>query len=309
MKAHNMVRYLFSLCSILVMVNSIYGQSYQQWISKADSLYQVKDYTSSIAAYQQAFQVSSPKALEVYNASCAAALSGRDSLAFEWLEWSISLGWKNADHLRRDPDLKSLRHSSQWEILLQKAEENQIRDDASYPKPQLKRALEQLYHRDQVLRQLLASAQEKFGEGTAEMKAYWNLMQREDSLCWHALEQLLEVHGWPGKSEVGGQANTAAWLIVQHAPLEKQIYYVQLMEASVKEGESQGAQLAMLYDRIQMRQGKPQRYGSQIHRNAEGKMEVYSLEDPNLVNNWRQEVGLGPLEEYAQRFGVEWKAP
>jgi hypothetical protein len=44
----------------------------------------------------------------------------------------------------------------------------------------------------------------------------------------------------------------------------------------VKKGESSGGHLALLEDRIQMRNGKPQIYGSQITRDEEtGKQVVY----------------------------------
>ncbi len=275
-------------------------------IDRADSLYRTEDLSASLLVYQQAFALAAPTAPEAYNAACVAALLGEDSTALALLDWSLSLGWTNADHLRRDTDLSGLRALPEWSAILQRADANKRVADERYPNPELKRQLEVLNYRDQVLRQLLAEATAKFGEGTAEMNTYWDLMRREDSLCWLALEELLEAHGWPGKSTVGGQANTAAWLIVQHAPLEKQVEYVKWMEASVKEGESQGAQLAMLYDRIQMRLGKPQRYGSQVQRNADGKREIYPLEDATRVNQWRAEVGLGSLEDYARKMGLEW---
>ena len=59
-----------------------------------------------------------------------------------------------------------------------------------------------------------------------------------------------------------------------------------------------------------MYRGKPQRYGSQTRANPEtGVQEVYPVEDPEYVNQRRAAVGLGPIEPYLERFGIEWTVP
>ena len=82
-----------------------------------------------------------------------------------------------------------------------------------------------------------------------------------------------------------------------------------LLEAAVASGEAWPSDLAMLTDRVLMENGKPQRYGSQLYENEEtGKTEFYPIEDPTNVNARRAAVGLGPIEEYAQLFGIEYEA-
>jgi hypothetical protein len=36
---------------------------------------------------------------------------------------------------------------------------------------------------------------------------------------------------------------------------------------------------------------------------------LHELQDPSKVNEFRASVGLGPLQEYAKRFGIEWQPP
>lgn len=80
-----------------------------------------------------------------------------------------------------------------------------------------------------------------------------------------------------------------------------------LLTESVLSGESKGSHLALLEDRIQMRNGKPQTYGSQIVNDKEtGKQIVYEVWEPEYVNQRRKEVGLGPIEDYIKRWGIEW---
>ena len=56
----------------------------------------------------------------------------------------------------------------------------------------------------------------------------------------------------------------------------------------------------MLQDRILMRQGKKQIYGSQVVFTKNGVQEFYSIED-------EKNVGLHPIEEYAKYFGIDYK--
>ena len=59
-----------------------------------------------------------------------------------------------------------------------------------------------------------------------------------------------------------------------------QLKYLPLMEQSVGNGESGAADLALLQYRILMRQGKKQRYGSQISLNSKSGMpEIWPIED------------------------------
>jgi hypothetical protein len=82
------------------------------------------------------------------------------------------------------------------------------------------------------------------------------------------------------------------------------------MEKSVVKGESRTGDLALLKDRILMRQGKPQQYGSQVVFNkTTGSQEFYQIADEKNVNVRRANVGLEPLEEYAKYFGIDYKLP
>jgi len=75
----------------------------------------------------------------------------------------------------------------------------------------------------------------------------------------------------------------------------------------VAAGEMRASSLALLEDRVRLREGKPQLYGSQVTRNPAGQWEARDLEDPEKVDERRASVGLPPLAEYlagfAQRSG------
>ncbi|MBI9035806.1 MAG: hypothetical protein JEZ03_15195 [Bacteroidales bacterium] len=189
---------------------------------------------------------------------------------------------------------------------MDKVQANLDEYEKDFDKP-LKEQLEQIYVRDQMLRQLYRDAEEKFGKESDEMKYFWQLVSEQDSLNEIGVIKIIEEKGWVGRSLVGGQANMTLWLVIQHAPLETQEKYLPLLKKSVLEGESSESHLALLEDRIQMRNGKPQTYGSQITTDKEtGEQVVYEIWEPEYVNQRRKEVGLGPIEDYVKRWGIEW---
>jgi hypothetical protein len=112
------------------------------------------------------------------------------------------------------------------------------------------------------------------------------------------LERLVDEHGgWLGKSLVGADGADAAWLIVQHTISlpEFSRRCLKLIEKSAAENEAEPYQAAYLRDRISFFENRPQRYGTQSDWNADGVMEVWTLEDRGKVNDYRAAVGLEPL--------------
>ncbi len=121
---------------------------------------------------------------------------------------------------------------------------------------------------------------------------------------------LIDKYGWPGKHFVGGSGNLAIFLVIQHADLAIQEKYFPLLEKSVAEEESSPSHLALMKDRILMRQGKKQIYGSQVVFNKEtGAQEFYQIEDEVNVDIRREKVGLEPLKNYAKYFGINYEYP
>lgn len=59
----------------------------------------------------------------------------------------------------------------------------------------------------------------------------------------------------------------------------------------VAKGEASGESYALMYDRLAISEGRPQRYGSQL-RCQGGKLAPYPLEDPGQVEAWRKAMGM-----------------
>jgi hypothetical protein len=131
-----------------------------------------------------------------------------------------------------------------------------------------------------------------------------------DSCNQAQVEKLIADYGWMGRSTIGPAGNYTLFLVIQHADLPMQEKYFPMLEESVNEGESRPSDLAMLQDRILMRQDKKQLYGSQVVFNqVTGDQEFYPIEDEKNVNIRRAKVGLEPMEKYAEHFGIEYNLP
>jgi hypothetical protein len=291
------------VCFISLIVQ---GQSFEEFVQQGGELYQEKAYLESAKVYEKAFEVKEGGSSNYYNAACSWALAGDITNSIKYLHLAAEKGWKNIDHLKKDKDLASLHPVKDWESVVNKVQNNLNEYEKDFDKP-LQSQLEQIYVKDQTLRQLYGDAEKKFGRESEEMKYFWQVVSEQDSLNELEVIEIIEERGWVGTNLVGGKANMTLWLVIQHAPIETQEKYLPLLEESVKAGDSQGNHLALLEDRIQMRNGKPQIYGSQITRDQKsGKQIVYEIKDPEYVNQRRKSVGLGSIEDYVKRWGIDW---
>jgi hypothetical protein len=112
------------------------------------------------------------------------------------------------------------------------------------------------------------------------------------------LKEVVDKHGWPGKSLAGKDGAHAAWLLVQHADgeLAFQKRCLALMKSAAK-GDVEPQEIAYLTDRILVAEKKKQTYGTQLQRQGD-RFTPQPIEDEANVDKRRAEVGLPPLAEY-----------
>lgn len=299
-------RTVFLLILLIVSSFSLRAQTFEKVIQKANLFYQNGDYSGSAKQYALAFTLREGNAAQYYDAACAQALAGDTAQALRYLSLAIDKGWWNLKHTQRDKDLLILHETQRWNNALKKIQANRKEYEKNFDIP-LKEKLERIFIKDQTLRKLYSTAEKKFGRNSEEMKYYRSLIWKQDTANVNEVVVIIEQRGWIGKSVVGEKANTALWVVIQHAPLALQEKYLPLLKASVLKGESKGSHLALLEDRIQMRKGEPQIYGSQIITDKKtGKKKVYKIKDPEYVDQRREKVGLGPIETYVKYWGIKW---
>jgi hypothetical protein len=123
------------------------------------------------------------------------------------------------------------------------------------------------------------------------------LVERDNS---ERLGALLAVCGWPRRSSEGLDAARRAWLVAQQSSddLSFQRQVVRQLELAVLDGEASVIHLATASDRLAVREGRPQRYGTQLRQVDGCVWDYYPLDDLARVEARRKRLGLPPLASH-----------
>jgi hypothetical protein len=140
-------------------------------------------------------------------------------------------------------------------------------------------------------------------QDTAFLSQMLNSQLEHQARMW----EILGEHGWPGADLVGADGAQAAWLLVQHGDADLQEEALTLMQESTDAGVT-AANIAMMTDRILVKRGRPQLYGTQF-KFVDGNLVQDPVDDPDSVDVRRAEVGLPPMDEYVrmleEAYGVK----
>ncbi|PAM92203.1 hypothetical protein B4N84_25675 [Flavobacterium sp. IR1] len=282
------------------------AQDYKQWVRKADSCYTAKNYAASVAFYDKAFKIEKKSQTDLYNAACSAAMAKEEKKAFKWLDLAIDNGYENIAHMKIDGDLKVLQTNKEWPKMVAKLQKKLDVLEANYDKP-LQKELLDIYTDDQGIRHEFMKIYKEKGKESKSFDSINNLMGYKDSINLIKVMKILDHKGWVGADVVGSQANQTLFLVIQHADLQYQQKYLPMMREAAKTGKAKPSALAYLEDRVALREGRKQIYGSQILTNPTTKKPFFApLEDPDNVDKRRAAVGLGPLADYAVKSNIVW---
>lgn len=302
-------------CTLMLMFTAAQSgaqtlsHEYRQLVKEAYALYQAGEYLKSGEQYTAAFRANQWKghSSDRYNAACTWTQAGVYDSAFFQLERIVNMAaYADLEQISGDSSLSGLHSDLRWPALLEAVRVNKERTEARLDK-MLAEQLDSVYNDDQQYRKQLADIASRYGRESKEMKELLALMYRADSLNLIKVRAILDQQGWVGPEEVGSRGNMALFLVIQHADQQVQEHYLPMMRLAVKNGNAKAADLALLEDRVALRQGRKQMYGSQIGMNpVTGKTYVRMLEDPGNVDRRRAEAGLEKLEDYLKNWDMTW---
>jgi hypothetical protein len=250
----------------------------------------------ALQLYEQAFARGDKRMDSAYDAACAAARLAQRDQAFAWLQRALEAGLQRADWVEQEEAFASLRADPRFAKAVAAVRAAAERADRDVKLPALRDELLRLSEEDQAARKAVVRSQWKD-------QAALQRMRESDARTTARLKQVIDAHGWPGRTLVGERGANAAWLFAQHADEDPafQARCLKLLEPAVQRGEADGEQLALLTDRVLLAQGKPQRYGSQFERKGE-RWVPKPIEDEAHVDERRRAVGLWPLADYARQI-------
>jgi hypothetical protein len=300
-----MKKIIYILFLVLIALN-LNAQNYDQLIKSADSCYSVKSYEKSTKYFKKAFKINPEAKKNFYNAACAASLANDKKNSFKWLTIAIDNGFDNLNHLKSDTDLDNLHNDKKWIEIIAELQKKTDIIEANYDKP-LQKELIDIFKEDQEIRNQYVSAQKKYGYQSKETDSLGKIMAFKDSLNLIKITKILDEKGWVGKEKVGQQANQTLFLVIQHSDLKIQQKYLPMMREAVNKGNASSGSLALLEDRVALREGRKQIFGSQIATNPITKKPyILPLEDADNVDKRRQEVGLETLADYVKYWDIIW---
>lgn len=115
---------------------------------------------------------------------------------------------------------------------------------------------------------------------------------------------ILDAEGWP--EGLSDEANSAIFLVVDHADVEAQRRYYRDVVKAARRGYIDRSSQVMLRDRILMHEGKRQVYGTQTVSFARGDSTVcyvWPVVRPRSLDRRRSRVNMPAMDKYVEMVG------
>lgn len=275
--------------------------------AKADSLLLSGNLIQAINEYEKLLPGNRNNRTVVYNYACALSRAGRRDSSLRYLRLAVKA--EPSLSVLADPHLLALRDLSEWnsfeDELIAAAD---ARSGNSTKDPEYAKSLLRLLSLDRTGFYEMSIAVASFGPVSPVVTAIRRMQTLQNDRNLEELDKLIVSKGWPERSQVGAQAASAAFFVIQHSNARTQEKYMGLFEAACRKGEGNWQQYALMFDRMRMNQDKPQRFGTHTYLDpSKGRVdELYPLEDESKVDEWRKEIGLEPLKDYLSRTGIKY---
>jgi hypothetical protein len=173
----------------------------------------------------------------------------------------------------------------------------------------LKDELHEIYRSDQQYREELS----KLPPTSMKTIELWKKQNYLDSINLTSVTKILDSMGFPHSPLFDDSAQTATFMVIQHADLKQQEKYFALFQKAADQDELKPSLVAKMIDRIRVDKGQKQIYGTQAVPLKDpktgymtDKYELAPIEDEENVNSRRLKVGLPTIEEGAKELGVDY---
>ncbi len=279
---------------------------YFELIKRGDSLYLEKEYIKSALTYSEAFRSNNGMGIgkDLYKSACSWALANYPDSSFRKLDKLSNGTFLDYNQVAANTDLLPLHNDIRWEPLLAKIKATKLSIE-NYG--QLKSQLDSIYNYDQKYRKNIIDFIQKNEANQKKIGSALHEMNFQDQINIKKVENILDTYGWLGSQEIGDKANSALFLVIQHADLTVQKKYLPILKDAVKNNKALPSDLALLEDRVAIGSGRKQIYGSQVDKDSiTKKFYLLPLDDPENVDSRRLSVGLPILSKYLQGFGIKW---
>jgi hypothetical protein len=244
----------------------------------AQGAWMADDFATCADRLGEALKYAAESQSDAYNAACCNARAGRTDEAFARLQAAVDLGYRKHAKMAGDPELESLRGDPRWEPLAAKVKAAEEAWLAT-----INRELYDMFNADQ-----------------ADRKGDKDWDPKRDDERRARTEQILAE---------GGAKASIDWyhaaMIYQHGPTAddaRKAHELAMKALSVEPVHEPARWLAAAAeDRALMREGKPQKWGTQFHRpDPDGPWLLWEV-DPSVTDEERAKWNVPPLAEAQKR--------
>ncbi|OOG70628.1 hypothetical protein B0E43_18765 [Algoriphagus sp. A40] len=129
----------------------------------------------------------------------------------------------------------------------------------------------------------------------AERRKIYGKMDKADKINYTLLKRIHGKFGWPSNKVFSDSAVDASFFITLHYRGHDLDYLTPLIEESFSKKEIKNDHYAILTDRVLLRYGKSQKFGTHCRMTRDGTVDFTSLPDTSGINQNRREIGLKEL--------------
>lgn len=119
---------------------------------------------------------------------------------------------------------------------------------------------------------------------------------KKHALCTKKFRIIIRRHGWPLAEHIGQDGALAAWMLAMHSycDLEFMMDCLGALGMAVRSGQAPAWQQAFLEDRTCLLFGEPQRFGTHVCRDQQGRLLIAETVDPGGLAERRRSVNMPP---------------
>lgn len=279
---------LYSFSPVMGQKNNLH---YKNLVDSAHNAIKAQNHQQALDFYLDAFSEKSPQnPIHLYEAAVVSAKTSHKRLAFMFLNMAVEDGFSYYEHALQNKDFPGLDDTKFNQYLKRIKETDSLMNYLTI-------RLDSVFKMDQIWRK-------RWMETSPDSPDYERIRQQiieTDSLNLIEIENIISEYGIWGESLRSPGAKNTMFLVIQHAPLAVQERYLDQMEDAVERGEIGSRNFALLIDRMMLRKNGVQKYGTQCTI-VNGKAEARNLIDSMKVDEYRKEVGLGPLSKYLEQI-------
>lgn len=244
-------------------------KEYEKYIGEFFKIY-ISDSTKKGYVYE----------MDLYNLACAYARTGNTSKAFEALNILVAKHKYSDGWVLGDRDFESLHKDGRWLKFSDQVRKNYFTKFPRITHPELAFQLSIWHGLDQTAVR---------NNTTIDNRKKFRL---NNSAMLDSLAVIFAVYGYPTPKMVGKEAYVPA-LIIAHAPYNIQLLYKDFLYREALKGNIPAGWAGIVIDKILVKQGKPQLYGTQgCYDSSLKKVVPCPIDDIENIEQRREKMGF-----------------